>query len=566
MSAAFQTDTLDLPRGESHDGYGYTNRRAGESRSSIISRDESELWENDSELSDDSISTVTGRSQQSILYDYSLEDAISYLGFGKYQWCVMILAGSLWFSAAIQLMSTSILILNLVNTQTSLSNNEEGILASVPFLGEIFGAFLLSMFSDKYGRKKAIVVAALSLSFFSTLSAISYDLYMLIVCRLMTGCAVGGSLSCLSLVTEFIPQRRRGEMTYVEVSFWSFGAIYAIAIGWLIYYAGLDWRWYLASCAAPSWLCVVFTFFIPESLRWSINNGEYIKVKQELRRIARWNNTDFTVLRGDLIETVAVENDKKGSIQSLFNKQHFRTSIQVLVTTFCATCAYFGVALFQLNFFEEEDRSSSNIFWELLVCTSSEIPGMMIGIMIFDRIGRIPFMSITFGLSMFCFIGLIFSSEYIGVALIFLARMGVSTAYNILIVYILEYYPTTIRSTALGFCITLARFGGISSSFIVQDMSTSHSSIIFAIGCGCATLTTFLLPTETLGRELTDDSDEGLEQLVHHALTEYDESTLPLMQHQPNRIIKGYIQALRHAEQDTQQQTELCSTNKARSF
>merc|ERR1712173_471126 len=94
-----------------------------------------------------------------------------------------------------------------------------------------------------------------------------------------------------------------------------------------------------------------------------------------------------------------------------------------------------------------------------------------------------------------------------------------------------EYYPTTIRATALGFSVTLARFAGISTSFIVQDLSTSYSSIIFAVCCFIATIATFLLPTETLGRELTDDTDdEGV-----------DQSIIPLMQHKPNSIIRKHI-------------------------
>ena len=357
----------------------------------------------------------------------------------------------------------------------------------------------------------------------------------------MVGCADGGSLSCLSLVTEFIPQRHRGEMTYVEVSFWSFGAIYAIGIGWVIYYATLDWRWYLAACASPSWLSVILTFWIPESPRWLLNNGDYDEVQQQLQRIAQWNRMKMNVLKGQLIHSQAVDEHKNGSIRALFNKLHFRTSIQILTTTFCATCAYFGVALFQLSFFEERDRSFDNIFWELLVCTSSEIPGMILGVLIFDHLGRIPFLTSTFFVSWVCFIGLVFSPEFVGVALIFLARMCVSTAYNILIVYILEYYPTTIRSTALGFSITLARFAGISTSFIVQDLSTSNCSIIFSICCFVAAICTFLLPTETLGRELTDDSDEGLEELVNATLTEYDQSTMPLMQHKPLSFIRRHV-------------------------
>merc|ERR1711971_270282 len=132
-----------------------------------------------------------------------------------------------------------------------------------------------------------------------------------------------------------------------EVSFWSFGAIYAIGIGWVIYYATLDWRWYLAACASPSWLAVILTFWIPESPRWLLNNGDYDEVQSQLHRIAKWNKRDMSILKGQLIHSQAVDGEKNGSVRALFNKQHFQTSIQMLLTTFCATCAYFGVALFQ---------------------------------------------------------------------------------------------------------------------------------------------------------------------------------------------------------------------------
>eukprot|EP00486_Rosalina_sp_Unknown_P010293 CAMPEP_0201591786 /NCGR_PEP_ID=MMETSP0190_2-20130828/189859_1 /ASSEMBLY_ACC=CAM_ASM_000263 /TAXON_ID=37353 /ORGANISM="Rosalina sp." /LENGTH=94 /DNA_ID=CAMNT_0048050261 /DNA_START=31 /DNA_END=312 /DNA_ORIENTATION=+ len=66
-----------------------------QSMSSIKHRDESEIWEHDSDFSDDNSSINTG-SSSSDDYNYSLEDAISYLGLGKYQWYVMILAGIVW--------------------------------------------------------------------------------------------------------------------------------------------------------------------------------------------------------------------------------------------------------------------------------------------------------------------------------------------------------------------------------------------------------------------------------------------------------------------------------------
>ena len=106
--------------------------------------------------------------------------------------------------------------------------------------------------------------------------------------------------------------------------------------------------------SAPSWLCVVLIFFIPESPRWLLNNGDYAQLREQLKVVAEWNDVDVSVLRGQLIETAAVEENKKGSLKSLFSPIHLRSSLQLLAITFCATMAYFGVALFQLAYFSEQ--------------------------------------------------------------------------------------------------------------------------------------------------------------------------------------------------------------------
>ena len=90
--------------------------------------------------------------------------------------------------------------------------------------------------------------------------------------------------------------------------------------------------------------------------------------------------------------------------------------------------------------------------------------------------------------------------------------------------------------------ITTARFAGISTSFVVQEMSTSKSSVVFAAACTVCTIMCVLLPEETLGRELMDDSDDQLDEMVENVLTEYDQSTLPLMQHRPADTIRQQME------------------------
>ena len=296
-------------------------------------------------------------------------------------------------------------------------------------------------------------------------------------------------------------------------------------LGWPIYDADLDWRWYLTLCAIPCWVCMVATPFIPESPRWLLTNGDYETVKKQLMQMAIWNGADTALLRGRLIQQTAVDQNKKGSMRTLFHNQHLQTTIQVLITMLCATAGYFGVVLFQLTYLQSVNESMNGMLWQLFLCSLSEIPAAIVGILIIDHIERRLLMAITFFIACFCLIGVIFTaSDIICVVLIFLTRMCLSIAYNVLFVYILEYYPTTIRATSLGFNVTLARFAGISATFIAQDLQVAYSSVIFSICCGICVATSYLLPVETLGRKLTDDDDEGVEELVYNALTEYDQS------------------------------------------
>ena len=296
-------------------------------------------------------------------------------------------------------------------------------------------------------------------------------------------------------------------------------------------YAGLNWRWYLAICSSPSWICAIVTCFVPESPRWLVNNGDYTKVQKQLHRMAEWNQCDTNRLRGTLMEHNAVDSDKKGSIRSIFIMQHFRTSIQIIITMLAVTCAYFGVALYQTVYLQQNNASMDTMLLQMFLCSMSEIPSMIIGSIIIDKFGRISVMTWSFVFAAICFIGIAINiSNAVCIALMFFARMFVFAAYNVLFIYVLEYYPTTIRATGLGFNITLGRIAAISTSFIAQDLSVMDSSVIFAVCCAVSTLSTYFLPVETLGRTLADDDDENYD-FVYAALHEYDIHQGPARKH-----------------------------------
>ena len=182
-----------------HDYGGYTQSNGNNSSSSG--------------LDNDSIDSYDGTGA---LGKYTVDEAINHLGFGKFQYGIIIVASLVWVSAAIGLMITSPLLL-FVDNVWDLSDLQETCLASVPFVGEMFGAYLISSLSDRHGRKKSVLWSVLLLAFFLTVSALATSFSMMVLCRLGAGFAVGGSLTALSLFTEFIPKEHRGEMTFIEV-------------------------------------------------------------------------------------------------------------------------------------------------------------------------------------------------------------------------------------------------------------------------------------------------------------------------------------------------------------
>lgn len=65
------------------------------------------------------------------------------------------------------------------------STSQQGILASVSFLGIISTSYLWGFFVDTWGRQKVLSVATLSGVFFSVLAAFSTRFYLLCILRFL---------------------------------------------------------------------------------------------------------------------------------------------------------------------------------------------------------------------------------------------------------------------------------------------------------------------------------------------------------------------------------------------
>ena len=83
---------------------------------------------------------------------YTTDDALTVMGFGKFQALVLAYSGMGWVAEAMEVMLLSFLG-PVVREEWNVSPQDESILSSVVFAGMLIGAFTWGFISDRYGRR-----------------------------------------------------------------------------------------------------------------------------------------------------------------------------------------------------------------------------------------------------------------------------------------------------------------------------------------------------------------------------------------------------------------------------
>lgn len=212
--------------------------------------------------------------------------------------CYIVALGGLLFGFDTAVISGG---LQMIKDQFSLSTAMEGWLVSSGLLGCIIGVLVAGVLSDRIGRKKTILLAAVMFLVSAVGCAFPPSVTPLIIFRLVGGIGVGmASVISPMLISEFAPAEQRGRMVaYYQM---------AITVGILAAYfsnvliAGLPagempagglerflftekWRPMFLAMSLPSVLFLLFLLRIPESPRWLVSRGREEEARKILQTI-----------------------------------------------------------------------------------------------------------------------------------------------------------------------------------------------------------------------------------------------------------------------------------------
>lgn len=146
-------------------------------------------------------------------------------------------------------------------------------------LGQVIGAFGITICADWYGRKPASLVTLIILATGSILLAVSANIFQVSIFRLITGIGIGAEVViAAAYIGEISPKSKRGRYTSL---IFLLGTICLASSGPVSFgllqqgkTMGIDsWRILMAISAAVALLLLRLRYGMPESPRWLLSKG-----------------------------------------------------------------------------------------------------------------------------------------------------------------------------------------------------------------------------------------------------------------------------------------------------
>ena len=153
-------------------------------------------------------------------------------------------------------------------------------------VGAIIGSLGSGILTDRFGRKKVLIVVALFFAVSCLFTALAGSSVLFVSARLFGGLAVGAA-SVLSpmYVAEVAPPKNRGMLVAVYQLTIVLGILCSYTINYWLHDIENNWRWMFATGIIPSVLFFIGLFFIPESPRWLYKAGRKEESLKVLTRI-----------------------------------------------------------------------------------------------------------------------------------------------------------------------------------------------------------------------------------------------------------------------------------------
>lgn len=370
-----------------------------------------------------------------------------------------------------------------------------GMIGSLTLIGSLIGSVISGVAADKFGRKYVIIVCTAVFSIFSLLTGLAENLPLFMTFRFVAGIGLGGIPPLLvTLTSEYSPKKMRNIMVGIMFSGYSIGGILVSLCGmWVI--PSFGWQWMFFIGTIPLLMLPFMIFSLPESIYFYVKNGKIKEAKAMLHRL----NPSYIPQQQD---TLVVNMETEGvPITKLFKEGRTRATVLFWVICFMGLLLVYGLSTWLPQMMVSSGYALTSSLLFLLSLNIGAIIGSLIGGYIADRLGSKKVLTMLYSIGGVCLLLLTFNPNvwilYLLVAFAGAASIGAQNLNN---AFISSYFPSSMRSTALGTALSVGRIGAIigpvlGGFLLTGNLPTYMCFVIFAIPAFIAAITMTFVPS-----------------------------------------------------------------------
>ncbi len=346
---------------------------------------------------------------------------------------------------------------------------------SCALIGCLFGALIAGALSDKFGRKRLLVLAAALFAVTSIGNGLAQTFVVFVAWRMLGGVAIGLASSLSPMyISEVAPAQMRGRLVSVNQLTIVIGVLLAQLINWYLvrnlpagasdefivqsWFGQQGWRWMFALTAAPSLLFLLGMFFVPESPRWLVKNARAELARRILTRIGGAGYADAEVR--DVQATLSSAEIQHVRFADLLDPRLFKVLVLgVVLAVFQQWCGINVIFNYAEEIFRAAGYDISSVVKNIAWTGSVNLVFTFVALGIVDKGGRRPLMLFgSAGLAMaytvmgFCYYRHVTGLPVLLLVLAAIACYAMSLA-PVTWVIISEIFPNRIRGAAMSIAV-----------------------------------------------------------------------------------------------------------------
>ena len=351
----------------------------------------------------------------------------------------------------------------------------QGLAMSSALVGCLFGALISGILSDRFGRKRLLILAGFMFTFSAIGTALAGDFMWFNIFRWIGGVGIGLASNLSPMyIAEISPAHMRGRFVSINQLTIVIGILAAQIINWQIakpvpgdatlefisqsWNGQQGWRWMFGAETVPAAMFFFLMFFVPESPRWLVKYGRDKEALNTLTRVGSQVHANAEL--AEIKDTLAGEEIARVNFSDLLEPRLLKiVGLGVFLAVFQQWCGINVIFNYAQEVFQAAGYGVSDIMLNIVITGIVNLAFTFVAIFTVDRFGRRILMLIGAGglAGIYAVLGTGYYLQSTGIHMLILVVTAIA-CYSMSLapitwVVISEIFPNRIRGAAMSIAV-----------------------------------------------------------------------------------------------------------------